>query len=83
MGVKLPASHRRNDVLLQAYSGYGIQASITDYKRAFARLTPHAIKGCVKVAEGKLQKIHGHLVQVNALEADEEFSVGSGSWRQN
>ncbi|KAF0703047.1 hypothetical protein DYB28_006273 [Aphanomyces astaci] len=46
---------------------------------AFAKLTPHAIKGCVKVAEGSLHMLHEHLQQIHQLESDEESSAGSES----
>ncbi|RHY54856.1 hypothetical protein DYB28_008742 [Aphanomyces astaci] len=46
---------------------------------AFAKLTPHAIKGCVKVAEGSLHMLHEHLQRIDRLESDEESSAGSES----
>ncbi|ETV96710.1 hypothetical protein H310_10027 [Aphanomyces invadans] len=48
-------------------------------KTAFQKLTSHAIKGCIKVAEDKLQNSPNHLLQIDALKSDEESSAGSCS----
>ncbi|RHY94243.1 hypothetical protein DYB35_001234 [Aphanomyces astaci] len=44
-------------------------------QQAFADLTPYKIKGCIKVAQGKLEQLHKHLLQVDALSSDEESSA--------
>ncbi|KAF0726166.1 hypothetical protein Ae201684_015500 [Aphanomyces euteiches] len=41
---------------------------------AFDNLSHHTIKGCVRSAEGKLQKLHEHLLHIDALEVYEESS---------
>ncbi|RQM31148.1 hypothetical protein B5M09_005203 [Aphanomyces astaci] len=46
---------------------------------AFDSLTSHAIKGCVRKAEGCLQKLYEHIVQVDNLGSDEEASEDSES----
>ncbi|KAF0706155.1 hypothetical protein AaE_014251 [Aphanomyces astaci] len=45
---------------------------------AFANLKPSTIKGCVRSAQEKLQLLHNHLVQVDALES-ESSSAASGN----
>ncbi|ETV77204.1 hypothetical protein H257_09091 [Aphanomyces astaci] len=45
----------------------------------FVNLKPQSIKGCVRVAEEKLQKLHEHLVQIDALESDDESSAERGN----
>ncbi|RQM22793.1 hypothetical protein B5M09_008930 [Aphanomyces astaci] len=44
---------------------------------AFANLKPNSIKGCVRVAQEKLKKLHEHLVQIDTLVSDEESSDDS------
>ncbi|KAF0716850.1 hypothetical protein AaE_010985 [Aphanomyces astaci] len=45
-------------------------------ENAFVNLKPQSIKGCVRVAE---EKLHEHLVQIDALESDHESSAERGN----
>ncbi|RHY15069.1 hypothetical protein DYB32_010793, partial [Aphanomyces invadans] len=60
---------------------YDNETKFADVKKridaAFAALTPDALKGCVKVVQEKLKLLHEHLVQVDAMNVDEESSAES------
>ncbi|CAK4612606.1 unnamed protein product [Aphanomyces euteiches] len=51
----------------------------TRLELAFAELKPDTIKGCVRSAEEKLQKLHEHLIEIDGLESDEDSSAESSS----
>ncbi|RHY24745.1 hypothetical protein DYB32_008716, partial [Aphanomyces invadans] len=60
---------------------YDNETKFADVKKridaAFAALTPYAMKGCVKVVQEKLKLLHEHIVQVDAMNVDEESSAES------
>ncbi|RHY34040.1 hypothetical protein DYB32_001192 [Aphanomyces invadans] len=60
---------------------YDNETKFADVKKrinaAFAALTTGAMKGCVKVVQEKLKLLHEYLVQVDAMNVDEESSAES------
>ncbi|ETV83348.1 hypothetical protein H257_04099 [Aphanomyces astaci] len=75
-----PAKARGHTVVYTPHYHSDLYTSYTKFTQvktridaAFAALTPTAIKGCVKVAaQGKLQSLYEYLLQVDAMNCDEE-----------
>ncbi|ETV98764.1 hypothetical protein H310_08831, partial [Aphanomyces invadans] len=59
---------------------YDNETKFADVKlidEAFAALIFGAMKGCIKVVQGKLKLQHDHFVQVDTMNVDEESSAES------